>query len=119
MTKQWLIDVKKFTPCPARTRSPAMHVLSTLYRNLPPMSFVRPRTMADNAFDWARRNGRLYKSEIHGEEEADIPLDMNWSKIKESGSKVGFTSGFTMDVPSHTIGVECFLCPSMSSTLIC
>ena len=80
--------------------------------------------MADNAFEWARQHNRLYKSEIHGEEEADIPLDMNWSKTKETGNKVGFTSGFTMDVPRQTTlvwnassGLACLL--QLATCMIC
>ncbi|CAE7578528.1 unnamed protein product, partial [Symbiodinium sp. CCMP2456] len=64
---------------------------------------IEVRTMADNAFDWARRNGRLYKSEIHGEEEADIPLEWTWQTSKESGQKTGFASAFSMDDPSGSI----------------
>ena len=58
------------------------------------------RQMADNAFEWARARGLVWKNEIHGTEEADIPLDMRWSKTNESGSRVQFEGGFTLDVPS-------------------
>ena len=68
------------------------------------MSSVKTRTMADNAFEWARRNGRLYKSEIHGEEEADIPLEWTWSASSESGQRNGFSSSFSMEVPSRISG---------------
>ncbi|CAE7450056.1 unnamed protein product [Symbiodinium sp. CCMP2592] len=77
---------------------------------------VQKRTMADNAFEWARRNGRLFKSEIHGAEEADIPLEWSWENSNESGQKTGFTSSFSMDVPSH-IEVENFLISSLSLSL--
>ncbi|CAE7327555.1 unnamed protein product [Symbiodinium sp. KB8] len=77
VTKQWLIEVRKFTP-----------------------------SMADNAFDWARRNGRLYKSEIHGEEEADIPLEWTWKTSSESGQKIGFASSFSMDATSRISGTD-------------
>ena len=73
------------------------------------------RTMADNAFEWARRNGKLFKSEIHGAEEADIPLEWTWETSNESGQKTGFSSSFSMDVPSHTSGIlPRFLSVSMS-----
>ncbi|CAE7803502.1 unnamed protein product [Symbiodinium sp. CCMP2592] len=74
VTKQWLIDVRKYSS-----------------------------TMADNAFDWARRHGRVYKSEIHGEEEADIPLEMLWSKTKETGNKTSFNSAFSMEDPDGAL----------------
>ena len=55
--------------------------------------------MCDNAFEWARQKGRLRTNEIHGAEEADLPFLEKWEKTKESGSKVSFTSGFTMEDP--------------------
>ncbi|CAE7241068.1 unnamed protein product [Symbiodinium necroappetens] len=60
---------------------------------------IAKRTMADNAFEWARRNGKLFTSEIHGAEEADIPLDWTWTTSKESGQKTKFASSFSMDDP--------------------
>ena len=48
------------------------------------------RTMADNAFIWAAQHGLLRKNEVHGEEEADIPLDMRWAKTQESGNRMEF-----------------------------
>ena len=58
----------------------------------------------------------MFKSEIHGEEEADIPLDWTWSNNSESGQQIGFKSGFTMDVPSPASGsLDYFLPISLSS----
>ncbi|CAE7220824.1 unnamed protein product, partial [Symbiodinium sp. KB8] len=42
---------------------------------------------------------KLFTSEIHGAEEADIPLDWTWTTSKESGQKTKFASSFSMDDP--------------------
>ena len=57
------------------------------------------RTMCDNAFDWARGRGLVYRNPIHGAEEADIPYKTFWKNKNESGSRAGFESGFSLDVP--------------------
>ena len=88
----------------------------------PAVSQVQPkllpiRTMADNAFEWARQRGLVTKSEVHGAETADIPLDMSWSKSNESGSKIGFQSGFSMDVPVLHLGnLTTMSCSAIVST---
>ena len=53
---------------------------------------------------------KLFTSEIHGAEEADIPLDWTWTTSKESGQKTKFASSFSMDEPRH-------LCGSLSLSL--
>ena len=53
--------------------------------------------MADKSFEWAKARGLHRISEVHGAEEADIPLDMSWTKTATSGARVGFTSTFTME----------------------
>eukprot|EP00439_Symbiodinium_sp_Y106_P025892 s2249_g3.t1 len=57
------------------------------------------KTMCDNAFEWARARGLVSKNPIHGAEEADIPYKTFWKNSNASGSRVGFKSGFEMDVP--------------------
>ena len=92
--------------------APRQHYLKficNISNPLPSMSSVCARTMADNAFEWARRNGRLFKSEIHGEEEADIPLEWTWTTSNESGQKTAFASAFSMDVPSRILVDHCLL----------
>ena len=37
------------------------------------------------------------KNEVHGEEEADIPLDMRWAKTNETGSRVEFQGEAEVD----------------------
>ena len=55
--------------------------------------------MADHAFEkWARPRGLVRKNPVHGNEEADIPLEMQWTKLSETGNRVGFASKFSMDV---------------------
>ena len=53
--------------------------------------------MADNAFIWAAQRGLKRKNEVHGEEEADIPLDMRWAKTNETGSRVEFQGEAEVD----------------------
>ena len=73
----------------------------------PPLNFSA-RAMADHAFEWARPRGLVRKSVIHGAEEADIPYEFDWTKIKESGNRVSFESSFSMDVPQlHEL--DCFI----------
>ena len=68
------------------------------------------RQMADNAFEWAKPRGLWRKSEIHGAEEADIPLDFEWTHTNESGNRVSFNSKFTMDAPKlHLTYMELFM----------
>ena len=45
------------------------------------------RAMADNAFEWAKVQGRLRTNPIHKAEEADIPFDFEWTNTKESGTR--------------------------------
>ena len=54
--------------------------------------------MADKAFEWAKARGLCRKNAIHGEDEADIPRDEEWTKTREAGSKIAFQSGFSLDV---------------------
>ncbi|CAE7662304.1 OGG1 [Symbiodinium pilosum] len=70
------------------------------------------RSMADHAFEWARPLGLVRVSKIHGAEEADIPLDFEWSKTRESGSRIGFSSSFSMAEPLLHLHVSraCYLC---------
>ena len=53
--------------------------------------------MADNAFIWAAKRGLKRWNEVHGEEEADIPLDMRWAKTNETGSRVDYEGGAELD----------------------
>ena len=54
--------------------------------------------MADHAFAWARARGLVSKNPIHGEEEADIPLDKEWTRTTESGNRTEFQGVAAMDV---------------------
>ena len=64
-------------------------------------------------------NGKLFTSEIHGAEEADIPLDWTWTTSKESGQKTKFASSFSMDEPRHLCGsLSLSLSPSLSLSLL-
>ncbi|CAE7341235.1 unnamed protein product [Symbiodinium pilosum] len=58
---------------------------------------MKERSMADHAFEWARPQGLVRTSKVHGAEEADIPLDFEWTKTHETGSRIGFSSSFSMD----------------------
>ena len=59
--------------------------------------------MADNAFEWARARGRLRVNEVHGVEEADVPLDETWSNETERGRRIEFSGAAEMEVPRLTI----------------
>ena len=57
------------------------------------------RTMADNAFEWAKSRGRLRLNAIHQTEEADIPYDDVWKVTHASGTRVEFESNAVLDEP--------------------
>ena len=68
------------------------------------LSAFHPRTMADNAFLWAKARGLHRISEITGAEEADIPYDDSWVNSQTTGQRIEFENGAQVEV-------SCFLNP--------
>ena len=110
VTKQWLIDNRSYTKCLWLTRPHACIRVAACSCTLRSTDHMYLRTMADNAFEWAKSLGRWRMNAIHKTEEADIPYDEMWSVSHSSGTRVDFESNTSMEeaylnsypVPIHT-----------------
>ena len=111
VTKQWLIDNKSWDKFLASNKSVTSDTFCIYSAFL-----LTPRTMCDNAFDWARPLGRLRINPIHKAEEADIPYDDIWIKEDETGRRLEFESGFALDVSCHTVLCKSCRCMHMQSS---
>ena len=76
-----------------------IHYNSIIPNSTPVPAHTHPRTMADNAFEWAKPLGRWRVNAIHKVEEADIPYDDSWCVSHESGTRVEFSGSAAMDDP--------------------
>ena len=71
------------------------------------------RTMIDNAFQWAERNGHIRKNGVHGEQEARLVLTEDFSVQNKEGQDTTQSMSFDMNDTCLTIVYGLETCPRL------
>ena len=66
-------------------------------------SKLPPRDMITNAWEWAKQNGKLFKSEVHGAEVISVNVEKFRKRYNEQGSRMTMKSAGTFEDNSLSI----------------